>query len=138
MKKKATGPGDHTDLTEAVCTLLCEEVRQGTKPTRACLAAGFHKNTWSNWCRKADEGLEPYAERIAAITRAEAMCIADAEKGFARAGLHDWKATQAFLESRAREDYGKRVEVIARVGEIDPATVPDAELAAIATGTASA
>ena len=123
---------DHTDFTEEVCALLCEEVRKGAKPTRAALAAGFHKNTWSNWCRKADKGDQPYKDRVGAVMRAEAICIAEHEQRFARAGADDWKADEAFLRSRAREDYGQKVEVTARSGEVD--TLSRDELLAIAYG----
>lgn len=123
---------DHTDLTDSVCALLCEAVLNGAKPTRACIAAGFHKNTWSNWCRKADEGIEPYAERVEAILRAEAMCITGVEGALKNATLTDWRAAQAFLQSRAREDYGQRVEVTARTEQVED--LSREELLAIAAG----
>jgi hypothetical protein len=129
---------DHTDLTEAVCTLLCEEVRKGAKPTRACIAAGFHKNTWSNWSRKADAGTEPYAERVGAILRAEAICITEREKRFADAGKTDWKADEAFLKARAREDYGASLKIDASVSTKPAAERSDDELDAVAFGTAEA
>lgn len=123
---------DHTDLTDSVCALLCEAVLRGAKPTRACIAAGFHKNTWSNWCRKADEGIEPYAERVAAILKAEAMCISGVEDALKAATLTDWRAAQAFLQSRAREDYGQKVEVTAT--SKPPEEMTREELLAIAAG----
>lgn len=124
--------GDHTDLTDSVCALLCEAVLNGAKPTRACIAAGFHKNTWSNWCRKADEGLEPYAERVAAILRAEAMCISGVEGALKSFTLTDWRAAESFLRSRAREDYGQKVEVTARTESVEELSRD--ELLAIAAG----
>lgn len=130
--------GNHTELTDSACALLCEAVLGGTKPTRACIAAGFHPNTWSNWNRKAAEGLEPYVERVGAILRAEAMCIAGVETSLKNATMTDWRAAESFLRSRAREDYGQAIQVDANVKNMDPEAVPDDKLAAIALAASEA
>lgn len=127
--------GRPNGLTSEVVDILCREVRDGAKPNRAVMGAGFSKNCWSNWRRQAEAGEQPYKDAVDAIERSEALCLADAEKVFHGARYTDWKAAEAFLASRAREDYGKRLDVTAKVGELDPTTVPDGQLAAIALGT---
>ena len=129
--------GLHTKLTSETVEVLCSAVLAGIKPTRAVIAAGFSRNCWSNWCRQADADDEPYKSAVDAIRRAEAVYLATLEERVTLAGMSDWKASMAMLEKRLREEYGVKIDVTAKVGAIDPADVPDDQLAAIALGAAA-
>lgn len=122
----------HTELTPEVTTILCRQAEDGVKPVRAVIAAGFSRNCWSNWRRKRDEGEQPYKDAVNAIECAEATCLANAEKLFHAARFTDWKAAEAFLKARAREDYGAKIDVTTRTGEASEMSRD--ELLAIAYG----
>lgn len=122
----------HTELTSEVAAILCREVQDGAKPTRAVIAAGFSRNCWSNWKRKRDEGEQPYKDAVDAIECAEATCLTNAEKLFHAARLVDWKAAEAFLKARAREDYGQKIDVTTRTEDVGEMSRDD--LLAIAYG----
>lgn len=89
-----------TMLTKRVQNQITHRIRQGASIPTACKAVGM----WSaakNWLLKGQEGLQPYADFVAACERAKADWAAKAVERVTKS--KDWRAAAWLLERRVKE-----------------------------------
>lgn len=92
-------------LTPEITEEICKCLRLSMADRFAAECCGVDERTFRGWQQKGEEGIEPYATFLAAVTRARA----DGVKRMHRKALRGGKGSSAalwFLERRFRKEYG--------------------------------
>lgn len=101
---------------EIVAALECT-ISKGAFDEDACLVAGIHRSTLTDWRRKAERGIEPFASAVARLDAARAVVTAAAlEKMRAH---EDWRASSEWLAKTQPHRYAtqQRIVIEREVGE---------------------
>lgn len=96
-------------ITQEVVDALERTIASGGFDEDACLVAGIHRSTLTEWRRKAARGLEPFAQIVTKLDAARAVATAAAlEKMRAH---DDWRATATWLEKTQPHRYAATLRV---------------------------
>lgn len=120
-----------TDCTPDVIETIATAVRQGCTFRLACQAVGITHTTFYAWKVRGEEGEEPYASFLDALTRAEGYHAAKLASV-----LHEYAdgttdsdprvrsdAAKFMLERRHPRDYGRTVQEVEHTGSITTVSV---------------
>jgi hypothetical protein len=127
--------GRPTDCTPELTATVADAVRRGCTYRLACQAAGISPQTLATWKQRGEEGEQPFAEFLDALTRAEgehAARLASVLHGFAD-GTDDCDprvrtdAAKFMLERRHPHDYGRTVQEVEHSGQVVTVAVEGVE-----------
>ena len=132
--------GRPTDCTPEKTEEVCQWLASGCYAETACGLSGISQSAYYDWKRKGEEGEEPYAQFVEAVTRAEQKAEARAVALINKAGEEDPRNLQWWLARRHSKRWadtskhehtgagGAPVQIV--IGTI-PASNPDEVLAEI-------
>lgn len=143
--------GRPTDCTPEVTRRICEALRAGCTRDAAAAAGLVSRTAMATWIRKGNDGVEPYAQFVQEVQRAEDEAEQLLLLTIQAQAPQDWKAAAWILERRRPHHWGRTqrheltgadggpVQLAAQVVEI-PAQVSDAAAwaALAASGTVGA
>ena len=103
------GMAPPSKVTPEIVAVLERVIASGGFDEDACLVAGIHRCTLTEWRRKAGRGVHPFAEIVAKLDAARAVATAAAlEKMRAH---EDWRAAATWLEKTQPHRYAATVRV---------------------------
>lgn len=108
-------PGRPTKLTPELTDFVVQLLKQGAFVDAACMQAGISDSTFYAWCRRGENGEEPFLDFLRAITEAQALAH-NAVVFVAQAGAtKDPALAMRWLQLRYPRRYGvTQVEVSAQ------------------------
>lgn len=100
-------------LTPETHAVIVDAILHGATYKDASEAAGVIYNTFNEWMKKGEEAKTgQYREFKDAVDVANAQCAVNFTRVIqSKAALGDWKAAEAWLKRRRREDWGDNVDV---------------------------
>jgi len=100
-------------LTPEVQERIVDAILHGATYRDASEAAGIAYNTFNEWMKKgADAKTGKFREFNDSVETANAQCAVNFTRVIqSKAAQGDWKAAEAWLKRRRREDWGDNVEI---------------------------
>lgn len=102
-----------TKLTPETHSAIVEAILHGATYKDAAEAAGVWYTTFNEWMRKGEEAKSgQFYEFNHAVRQAEAQCRLNMTRVIQSAAAKgDWKAAEAYLKRRDRQNWGDNVDV---------------------------
>ena len=102
-----------TKLTPEAQEQIVDAILHGATYRDAAEASGVVYDTFNNWMlRGKDAKRGKYFEFFEAVSVANAQCAVNFTRVIqSKAALGDWKAAEAWLKRRRREDWGDVIEI---------------------------
>lgn len=96
--------GRKSAMTSYVKVTIREALKAGNTVRTACRLARLSEPAFYSWLSKGRQGIEPYKEFLEMVELAQAECQAQLVAQWTQAAHSDWRASQAFLATRFKQD----------------------------------
>ena len=118
---QAGGQHGQTIMSREKVESILLALQVGAFRSTAARWAGVNADTLSDWIKKGQQGIEPYAGFIGAIAKMEATSEIRATRALATSG--DWRAVLAFLERRHSSRWAPKAQPATPAGDFDLAAL---------------
>ena len=100
-------------LNKTICDKICEGVLKGNYITTVCQSVGINRNTYYNWKKKGEQGIEPYKQFYDRVTEAEAQAEMDILNVIYTNAIDqgNWLSSAWILERKYPNRFGKREQM---------------------------
>lgn len=99
--------GRPTDCTPEVTRRICEALRIGCTRDAAAAAGLISRTAMATWIRKGNDGIEPYAQFVQEVQRAEDEAEQILLLTIQAQASADWKAAAWILERRRPQQWAR-------------------------------
>lgn len=104
--------GPDCGLTAEIAEAAYLLVKAGMRPKRALMSLGVSALSIWRYAQRAEEGIEPYAERMGRIALGEAIFLGSVELHIGKEATEgDWRCSDKVLSKRLPTEYGERIAV---------------------------
>ena len=103
--------GRKTKLTKELTDEIVKRIRAGNYIKVACEAVGISQTAYFDWLNKGEQGIEPYAEFLGAIKKAESEAHTHFVAVIAAQAPSQWQAAAWWLERKYPGQWGKREKI---------------------------
>ena len=112
--------GRKTKLTNEIKDEIVKRIRAGNYIKVACAAVGISHTAYFDWIKKGEEGIEPYAEFLYAVKKAEAEAHVHYVAIIASQAPTQWQAAAWWLERKFPDKWAKREKIEIGQEKISP------------------
>ncbi len=103
--------GRKTKLNKELTDEIVKRIRAGNYIKVACQAVGISQTSYFDWINKGEQGIEPYAEFLGAIKKAESEAHVHFVAIIAAQASSQWQAAAWWLERKYPGQWGKREKI---------------------------
>jgi hypothetical protein len=103
--------GRKTKLTKELTDEIVKRIRAGNYIKVACQAVGISQTAYFDWINKGEQGIEPYAEFLGAVKKAESEAHVNFVAIIASQAPTQWQAAAWWLERKFPGQWAKKEKI---------------------------